>query len=208
MPDWAVDNIVRTQFRWWHTDSASWFYNNLYWRVRDGLIPQSAAGVQSIIDALTVAGGLIAKWRPCVSDKVYLKAIATQGIVPAGPVYYTDFLAATYPGSQGGSVEDQPSIGACLVKKNFLAGRRGIGRTFVGPITPAYFVNGIFVPTADYTGLASQMMQELNITGPAHLRPIVCPANGVGVTSQNDLREVVWSRIASSLRSRRPTIGI
>lgn len=110
--------------------------------------------------------------------------------------------------SSAGTVSQ--TAAACLTRRSYKAGRRGMGRVFFGPLA-SQFINGdTLVP--DPTGLGDlddvedALGQVLDVNG-TNLHPCVfgsVNATGAATDAEMDIRIQLWSSLISHLKTRRP----
>jgi hypothetical protein len=118
------------------------------------------------------------------------------------------------PGTQIGELSEvlvgyAPQMAACFTRRNYLAGRKAIGRTFFGPLSPQYVSDGVLYPdpatAPDIAAVAAAFNAELDAGDAGVWRPCVTSLTNTSetLTADNDQRTGAFSSVISTLRSRR-----
>lgn len=107
-----------------------------------------------------------------------------------------------------------PQQAACMTIKSYMAGRKGIGRLFVGPVPTNYVDQGYLIPSPtslpDLQDLANLFRADWQLDAPMEEKLQLCIVGDdpAPASSSNVVRDISFGRRVSTLRSRRPGVGV
>lgn len=209
MASWPVNSVLRVRLEWHNSVTSNLHMNVLHYRVHEGTVTDAQKDdmLGSFEGDLTgPIRGMMGNWMSLV--RLHIQKINAPIDLEVERVYDV--------GSQAGgitsSADVEPQAAACLVRKSFIPGRKGIGRFYMAGLIGEYTSNGRLVidpvGSGDLDTVSSALIATVSDTNGHLYRPSICPANGAGVTSQNDVRKQTWSSRITYLKSRRENVGV
>ena len=201
--------MLRVRAEYVNSVTSNKHMNVLHYRVHEGTVTD--AQKQAMLDAFEA--NVIAEIVLNMGNWMHLSRLHIQKInapidLEVEKVYPDDEIV----GGITSAADVEPQAAACLIRKSFIPGRKGIGRFFMAGLIGEYTANGRLVVdpagSGDLDAVSSALIAAVNDSNGHQFRPCICKADGSGVTALNDVRKQTWSELVTYLKSRRENVGM
>lgn len=206
----AVDDIIRFGIKVIPLLGGYVVRNIINYRVHSGATVDEQVFFNAAVTAVKTT-----VYTPMKANLPTTVGLASIGAQKVSPILGWPTRAEYSPVTEAGTLtsttdEEDPRRAACLIRRNYHAGRPSIGRFFFGPLDGTFLTGDhLYIdPTGDgdLRDVASGLTAELSFTSGADsmvLRPCIIGQIPINPTAQNDVRTQYWSLLVSYMRSRK-----
>jgi len=204
----VVDSILR--FKLFLTDSrfpGDRYLNVFHYRCSVGSLGEADFNNLAHEFQLTVWN----RWKTIALDTTTPIEIRIGVIWETAGFEYVADVSGWGAGALGAVSTSPPQACACITRRSFKPGRKGIGRTFFGPLAEAYCDNGQMLVDPTLAPDATVLLDAIgdNLTyGGATFKPCITPAEVTASPgSLADIRTQAFAAKLTYLKSRRAGVG-
>jgi len=209
-----VDDVIQVKMVLYDTRfPGDRYLNVLKYRVYEGSAPDE------------ILAGIHERFKTVVWDRIMTVLLTTTGCAQLRcqkihPVETWEHVITPQGWGQGALTPVQtspPQASACLTRRSYVPGRKGIGRLFFGPLAEGYCQDGYLLPdpatAPDLQIIADAFGDGIdNISDPEgtsgfiSMKPIVWGGTGP-VSSKNDVRSQDFAPALTYMKTRRAGVG-